>query len=460
MPADDALLFIDANKYLDLYRTDKGKKLLAPLGEQVEYIFVTQQIVDEVQRNKINVAANFLNQKFQELKLQTFNVPDHLSGANTGQDKTILQQMSAIRQTIKSVNDEVDAFAIGIMGQISSSEDEVSKALSPIFANAISHSPDELQKARDRRELGNPPGKSSNPIGDQLTWEQILTHFKGKKRLWIISRDGDYGTVYGGKGFLNQFLYDELCKVSSDPVVYLFQDTVEGISHFVETTGVTAENRLTPEDAEEIEKEEKSLPYLAQPSEEMHRTIAELTRPNNALSQTMAELTRPNNVLSRTMAELAKSNNDALSRTMAELTRPNNVLSRTMAELAKSNNDALSQTMAELARPNSALSQTMAELTRPNNVLSRTMAELAKSNNDAFDALSRTMAELAKSNNDALSQTMAELAKPNNQLNHEINRLFRHPDIPHQSLPGDPAQKTNNHPPTLPPSSHKDDNKE
>jgi hypothetical protein len=388
---------------------------------------VTQQIVDEVQRNKINVAANFLNQKFQELKLQTFNVPDHLSGANTGQDKTILQQMSAIRQTIKSVNDEVDAFAIGIMGQISSSEDEVSKALSPIFANAISHSPDELQKARDRRELGNPPGKSSNPIGDQLTWEQILTHFKGKKRLWIISRDGDYGTVYGGKGFLNQFLYDELCKVSSDPVVYLFQDTVEGISHFVETTGVTAENRLTPEDAEEIEKEEKSLPYLAQPSEEMHRTIAELTRPNNALSRTMAELAKSNNdALSRTMAELARPNN-VLSQTMAELTRPNNVLSRTMAELAKSNNDALSRTMAELAKSNSALSQTMAELTRPNNVLSRTMAELAKSNNDAFDALSRTMAELAKSNNDALSQTMAELAKPNNQLNHEINRLFRHP---------------------------------
>jgi type I restriction enzyme R subunit len=31
--ADDTLFFIDANKYLDLYRTDKGSKLLlAPLG--------------------------------------------------------------------------------------------------------------------------------------------------------------------------------------------------------------------------------------------------------------------------------------------------------------------------------------------------------------------------------------------------------------------------------------------
>jgi hypothetical protein len=94
MPADDALLFIDANKYLDLYRTDKGKKLLAPLGEQVDYIFVTQQVVNEVQRNKIQVAAQFLTQKFKEIKVQTFGVPDHLSGTSVGQGKDIPQQMS------------------------------------------------------------------------------------------------------------------------------------------------------------------------------------------------------------------------------------------------------------------------------------------------------------------------------------------------------------------------------
>jgi hypothetical protein len=79
MPANDSLLFIDSNKYLDLYRLDKGKKLLAPLGEQIEYIFVTQQVVDEVQRNKILVAADFLRNKSKELKLPTFNLPDHLS---------------------------------------------------------------------------------------------------------------------------------------------------------------------------------------------------------------------------------------------------------------------------------------------------------------------------------------------------------------------------------------------
>ena len=267
MPAEDAMLFIDANKFLDLYRTDTGKKLLAPLGEQVEHIFVTQRVVDEVQRNKIQVAADYLTGKFKDLKLQTFNVPDHLAGTKTGQGKEILQQMSEVVKKIKKVNEEVDALALGIVEQISQSEDEVSKALAPIFAKAVLHSQEELQRARDRRELGNPPGKSANPIGDQLTWEQILTHFKGKKRLWILSRDGDYGTVYDGKGFLNRFLYDELSKVASAPEVYLFADTVEGIKHFVDTTGVKAEQRLTPEEMKEVEEEEKALPSFDRPSE-------------------------------------------------------------------------------------------------------------------------------------------------------------------------------------------------
>ena len=331
MPADNALLFIDSNKYLDLYRTDKGKKLLAPLGEQVDYIFVTQQVVSEVQRNKISVAANFLGPKFKELKLQTFGVPDHLSGTNAEQSKAILEQLKEVGLKAKQTNDEVEALALGIMEQIRCSEDEVSRALAPIFAKAVAHSPEELQKARDRRELGNPPGKSSNPIGDQLTWEQILSHFKGKKRLWIISRDGDYGTVYGGKGYLNQFLFDELCKVVSVPEVYLFEDTVEGIKHFVKTTGVKAEKRLTPEEAEEIEKEEKSLPHLTQPSEDIRRAVAE-----------MSKLTQPSEDVRRAavteIAKLAHLGEDA-RRAMAELAKlaaqPSEDVRRALAEIAK-----------------------------------------------------------------------------------------------------------------------------
>ena len=328
MPADDALLFIDANKYLDLYRIDKGKQLLAPLGEQLDYIFVTQQVVGEVQRNKIAVAAEFLGQKFQQLKLPTFNVPDHLSSASAEQVKDILQQRREIGQKITRVNDAVEALGLGIIEQISYSEDEVSKALAPIFAKATLHSPKELQRARDRREVGNPPGKSTNPIGDQLTWEQILTHFKGKKRLWIISRDSDYGTIYGGKGFLNHFLYKELCKVASAPEVYLFTDLIKGLEHFVDTTGVKAEKRLTPEDAEEIEKEEKSLPYSIPTNNALLQALADIReagQPNSAIRQALADIreaSQPNSAIRQALADIRKQPYSTMLRAAGGLYQP------------------------------------------------------------------------------------------------------------------------------------------
>jgi hypothetical protein len=326
MPANDALLFIDANVYLDLYRRDKGKKLLAPLIEQVDYIFVTQQVVAEVQRNKISVAAAFLLQKFKELNLQTFDVPDHLSGTVDGQNKDILNQMREIKKSVEKVNKEINALALGIMEQISCSGDEVSTALSPIFENAVNHSPEELQRARDRREIGNPPGKSTDPIGDQLTWEQILTHFQGKKRLWIISKDSDYGTIYGGKGILNHFLYNELRKVVSSPEVYFFQDVVEGLNHFVNTTSVKAEKRLTPEDEEEIKTEERSLPYLILTNEEMRQMMADVLEslPSNEEMRQTLKSQLSNKQIRQTLITALKSqpSNEAMSQTLITALKP------------------------------------------------------------------------------------------------------------------------------------------
>ena len=284
MSVNDSLLFIDTNKYLDLYRIDKGKELLTPLKEQADYIFVTKQVVNEVQRNKMVVAADFLKRKFQKLKLQTFNLPDHLSDTYTNQREDILKEMRKITQDIKRVNAKVDAWELSIIKQISCSEDEVSKALSSIFANPVAHTPEELQRARNRKELGNPPGKGADSLGDQLNWEQILTNFKGKKRLWIISRDSDYGIIHDDQGFLNRFLYEELCNIVSTPEVYLFGDLVTGIKDFVDKTGVKAEQGLSPEVAEEIEREEKSLPPLAIREGMQVQTIDKYILENNILA--------------------------------------------------------------------------------------------------------------------------------------------------------------------------------
>ena len=74
----NAVLFIDANQYLELYLIDGGKKLLPALEEQREFIFVTTQVVEEVQRNKVRVAARFLTETLKKLEVGGVAVPDQL----------------------------------------------------------------------------------------------------------------------------------------------------------------------------------------------------------------------------------------------------------------------------------------------------------------------------------------------------------------------------------------------
>jgi hypothetical protein len=78
--------------------------------------------------------------------------------------------------------------------------------------------------------------------------------------LWIITRDSDYGSMYGGKGFFNQLLYEELLKVSPGAEAFLFDNIPEGIKHFADIMGVPADKVPTPSQIEEIKEEEETLP--------------------------------------------------------------------------------------------------------------------------------------------------------------------------------------------------------
>jgi hypothetical protein len=228
---DVDMLFIDANRYLDLYRMNSGKTLLATLEEQQKYIFVTMRIVNEVERNKVKVAADFLARR--QLKLDSIAVPDHLLPAE-------------------------------LLEQISRSEDEVSKRLAVIFSRAVPHNTEEFLRASNRKRIGSPPGKKSDALGDQISWEQILTKCKEERpKLWIITNDSDYATEHDGRMFLNAVLYKELYEVyGSAPEVFCFNSIDEGIRHFAATVKIKAEKLPTLEESKQIKKEQESLPPL------------------------------------------------------------------------------------------------------------------------------------------------------------------------------------------------------
>jgi PIN domain-containing protein len=255
----DTVLFIDANQYLLLYRIVEGKKLLDPLEEQKDRIFVTAQIADEVNRNKLHLARAFLFEQFKKLELTQIGLPDHLFGISDEKTADLRKSLHALGEQARKVKAELVQLALSTLHQVSKSEDEVSRRLKVLFDGATAPSEKELQSAKERKEKGNPPGKPGDPLGDQLNWEQLLTRCKEAKGLWIVTEDKDYCTEYEKSVLLNPLLYREL--IQSRPTeIYCFNNLLDGITHFAKNAGVTAEKLPTEDEAEKIKKEIDSLP--------------------------------------------------------------------------------------------------------------------------------------------------------------------------------------------------------
>jgi len=250
------VLFMDANQYLDLYRIDGGEKLLPALEEQRHHIFVPEQIVHEVQRNKVFIFARFLDDMMKSLNASGGVIPNHLPN-------TVGDQLREVREKLNKTKEEFRKHTPDHLERLMQSRDEVSAALQKTFSNAVKHTEEQLRCARERRERGNPPGKKGDPLGDQLTWEQILSHCEGEFKLWIITKDSDYATTYQRKMYLNAFLYEELAsKCHTTPQVFCFDNIGDGVAHFAKETHAKAEKLPTPTETEQLKKEQESLPSL------------------------------------------------------------------------------------------------------------------------------------------------------------------------------------------------------
>jgi hypothetical protein len=259
--AKPPIIFIDANPYLDLYRITKGQRLIEALTEQKDFLFVTDQISREVQRRKLQVAAEFFATQFQALNVRSFEIPDHLSDLSGHAATELRSVVKDINTHVEKANEVLEEITSDALRRISRSEDEVSKALGALFDKAVKHRKEELTRARRRKEVGDPPGKKNDPLGDQLTWEQLLSHCKDRSKLWVVSKDSDYCTRRGKTIYLNPLLYAEVAQTGIDTRnVFCFDNIDDAIKHFVQHTGVKAERLPTPQESKEIKEEMKFLP--------------------------------------------------------------------------------------------------------------------------------------------------------------------------------------------------------
>ncbi|WP_009633244.1 PIN domain-containing protein [Synechocystis sp. PCC 7509] len=254
-------IFIDANIYLNFFDSNKPelKKLLCSLLESKNSLFINAQIVNEVNRNKLGIAQKSLINHFTNLSnIKSSNLPEHLEMESTNL-QSWNSQSKKIHQEQEALQKELEALIHKTLEEIMFSNDQVSRTFSLLFEGALEASEPEFQAARLRKELGNPPGKPNDPLGDQISWEQFLNFSRGSEKIWIITNDLDYYTVFKGKRYLNSFLYNELFKAKANPPsIFCFASLAEGLRHFNENSLEKIDNLPTDEELKLITEEELS----------------------------------------------------------------------------------------------------------------------------------------------------------------------------------------------------------
>lgn len=233
-------VFIDANIYVNFFDSNQStlKALLDSLVEIKDSLFISSQIVDEVNRNKLDVAQRSLGNHFNNLSKvnqdnKKINLPEHLEIGSTN-----LQTWNSQRNNIHTQNEklynELKDIINNTLKEIMCSTDKVSQTFNLLFKDSVEASEDEIKKGRYRRELGNPPGKLKDPLGDQISWEQFKNCSKNSENIWIITNDRDYYTEFKGQIYLNSFLYNELVNANTNTnlSIFCFDSLANGLAHF------------------------------------------------------------------------------------------------------------------------------------------------------------------------------------------------------------------------------------
>lgn len=206
-----AFAFIDTNIFLDFYRcsNEANLTLLEKLGNVENRIISTYQVEMEFLKNRQNTLLKAINEVRADV---AGSVPAVVADSRTKESLKKLRadgdkRVKALKKKVEGVLDNPNA------------NDRVYKVLEGIFSSENSHvltrdMPErQLIKRRAMRRflLGYPPRKTGDTsYGDALNWEWIIECSKNLRgRIYIVTRDGDYGSEHNGKFYLNDQLKKE-----------------------------------------------------------------------------------------------------------------------------------------------------------------------------------------------------------------------------------------------------------
>lgn len=266
-------LFVDANIFLNFFREDMPKfhSLIEALEAMRSNLLVTERVAHEVRRNKVQVVDNTLQGFRKQLELPSIRVPSHLGGNADASLEALNSELSAAYHKVRDLKQRFTSYTNELLRQVARSEDATSLALERIFADAVAATGEQLALARERQAYGDPPGKPNDPLGDQVSWEQVLAQIRNGAEVWLVTSDRDYFDSVGDTNILNPVLAMDVKRIANAQVPKVFSKLIDAVEAAREALKSEKETHSPDVDAEAIRKEETAR------EEELRKSTSVLT---------------------------------------------------------------------------------------------------------------------------------------------------------------------------------------
>lgn len=169
----DINLFLDTNVYLGFYKLsdddlEELKKLSVTVKSRATALYLTDQVRDEFRRNREKTISDSL------ASLEAAKLPKSFPRLFTNLDGYL-----ELRKTLSQFEEQLanllaDARKAAIENRLGADE-----LIAELFslATPLRLTPDILEAARMRHDLGNPPGKEDS-VGDAVNWNRFSPVFR------------------------------------------------------------------------------------------------------------------------------------------------------------------------------------------------------------------------------------------------------------------------------------------
>ena len=178
-------IFVDTNILLELYHLsgpdlEELKKIIKLAENQQITVHLPQHVSDEFWRNRERVIRDALD-TFAKTKAVHFLPNIVRTNPKANELRKAVDQVNSLAKTLRQETET----------EINDNKLVADKLIDSFLKLCKPVSPEIIQRAILRKQLGNPPGKADS-LGDAINWEWLLAQAKIISDLKIISADKDF----------------------------------------------------------------------------------------------------------------------------------------------------------------------------------------------------------------------------------------------------------------------------